>query len=308
MNDAHHTTVSKARKEAKTIARSGAMTHAQALDDIARRAGHSHWKDMLSAGDAPEAAHHSQRIADIIGRAMSMPPIRIDGGWMVRDPGDYAEGATLFISDDGTIVDGLRGDSRIHVERILAAHDEGALDYPALERVDPSALKGDDFHRVVVGHLQLTGCMSADGPYISAEDLREKPYRGRRHPVGGVALGHCAEILLVSEETVSKRPDKARHGPGWWICKYDAGQPRVPLVGIDEEMVRAIAAEFGMEFGYGMGWDRRFIDSPAFRSLVRWVRRFPKKAKRDARHDNYVNDWHRLALDAITREDGASAH
>lgn len=51
MTQAHHITLSKARKRAKEIARAGAMTHAQALDQIAREAGHAHWGAMLS-GDA----------------------------------------------------------------------------------------------------------------------------------------------------------------------------------------------------------------------------------------------------------------
>jgi hypothetical protein len=55
MTDKHHVALDKARKAAKALARSGEMTHQQALDRIAREAGHPHWNAMASVPDASAA-------------------------------------------------------------------------------------------------------------------------------------------------------------------------------------------------------------------------------------------------------------
>jgi len=56
-----HDTIAAARREAKLRSRTGGVTHQQALDAVAREAGHEHWSAMATAHAAPPAAHDDVR-------------------------------------------------------------------------------------------------------------------------------------------------------------------------------------------------------------------------------------------------------
>lgn len=87
-------------------------------------------------------------------------------------------------------------------------------------------------------------------------------------------------------------------GPkSWWVVKY-RNQRRINLAGLTDAERCRLAAEFGIEVEGDTDEQRAamFFASPAFRSLVRWVREHPKQAMEFSRYQNYIADWYHKAL------------
>lgn len=140
------------------------------------------------------------------------------------------------------------------------------------------------FYQAVVGGLRFDGVLSADGPYIEAYSIA-----GNR-PAGGVALVVSGLRRFL--------PSHFGRGPGpwgWYIVKYTS-EARVFLDGFTEEHLDRLRAEFGLlpvdERHQLGGPARAFYESCAWASLVQWVGRHPRVAKRMARYDVYLPGWY----------------
>ena len=128
--------IDRARRMAKTIARSGSMSHQQALDAIARSEGHDHWSQMLSkSGDARSGASFDGDDAkpvvpvpvDAVSAAQALHPdrgpFRKKQTIVVRCPGHPDGSPSLRLSDgpDGLAVRCMAG---CDAGRLLSLVDE----------------------------------------------------------------------------------------------------------------------------------------------------------------------------------------
>ncbi len=138
------------------------------------------------------------------------------------------------------------------------------------------------FHVFDVGRIQLRAYADAD-PYIRANEFEF------------VQLGPAEIHKLTADEARKQRSPVTRAGGGWYICKYDPGQPRIFLAGCSDQEALAVAREFGME-AFDLGHDPDWGDPcPASDALARWAPTHPRKAAEWAATTNY-GFWTRAAL------------
>ena len=154
------------------------------------------------------------------------------------------------------------------------------LSEPVRRRVTP---KGKVFHEWRHGDRFFYGAVLGSDLYLGDE------------------FGHWAYIGPSVSHYVKKAGVIAHRfcGAGWYVCKYNASETKLPLEGFDEADAKALGAEFGMLVGYGAGFPV-FYNSPAARGLQRWVGAHRVSARRHGPSANYLRNWHEvLAPEAV---------
>lgn len=184
---------------------------------------------------------------------------------------------------------GINAPWSVALSRLRLNRDTGGLVRP----VPISKSDNDVFHRVQIGHLVFSGFVS--GPDIHVSSRPAEAIGDRYRWTNEVALGPA--VIFPREEGLNG-VETGDFGDGhYWVCKYDPFQGRIPLKGLSEEEVIALASEFGIRVKW---MDERpsrrgdFFASPAWASLQTWIAEHPRKAKGGLRA-NYV-DWYRAAV------------
>lgn len=160
-------------------------------------------------------------------------------------------------------------------------------------------MKNRVFHSVTIRGVRFDGLVDSDGPCLSSNR-------------GWTPLGVCSLRNFVPE-----RPNHHRERRGWWVVKYYA-EARIDLTHFTIADAARLADEFGLFSEDGSAPDsfhpastRRFMASPAWSGLCRWVSAHPRLARKHAADDDYMPGWLTRALiqnEVFSRLDGAAAH
>lgn len=130
--------------------------------------------------------------------------------------------------------------------------------------------------------------------------------RGRELIMSPVRRTGAGEFIQLGAATIKFKSDchrTPRMEPTWWVCKH-GWEPRIPLAGLSEDGVRALAVEFGLAIYPHQSVDHSiqrpaawiaFYGSKAWVALIEWSKCHPRKTK-EQRGSDYLGHWGHAAL------------
>ena len=296
----HDITISKARKAAKTLSAQSGISHQQALDRLAREAGHGTWSAWLSAdeGEAPGIP------------AATAASVLLHAGWRVAPKGD-----NWFVSqrshggEASAILNGSAIDDPVVAEAVKSGMADPTVaafaTRTAVMTASPPLRKSDKdvFLTLDMQDYHFEATLSADGPYIQCYDRKAF---SRDLANGYVALGHCLQFYVITEDQRgnnnkynSRNPSLGGIGP--WVCKYSTREPRIHLARLNCAEIDLFLRTFGISAGPTGRDNYPFRGSTAWKALVEWVVAHPRLAKNWSKAGSYVGDWYGDALEQIGR-------
>jgi hypothetical protein len=170
----------------------------------------------------------------------------------------------------------------------------------------------DEFHRIILGQMILSLCV---GKKSNPDNKRDLYIAGYRQPsrckhstkdlvLGGVSFG---DVLMLALPQAFGNSKKTTDFSSYYICKYSAGEARIPLLDIGENQVKQLAQHLCIEFsGQDYEWlssggpFTRITESQLFVHLQEWALRHPQKARNAS--SPYFEDWGNLALQLPLRD------
>ena len=296
----HDIAISKARKAAKTLSAQSGLSHQQALDQLAREAGHGTWSAWLAAGEAPGIP--AATAASVLLHAGWHVAHRRNG-WFVSER-SYGGGASAILTDGAAI------DDPVVAEAVRTGMADPAVaafaTRPAVMTASPPLRKSDKdvFLTLDLQDYHFEATLSADGPYIKCYDRKAF---SRDLANGYVALGHCLEFHVITEGQRDNddkyRSQNPRYGGiGPWVCKYSTREPRIHLARLNCAEIDLFLRTFGISGGRADRDNYPFRGSTAWGALVEWVAAHPRLAKSWSKAGSYVGDWYGDALEQIGRK------
>lgn len=267
-------TVAAARADAKKRCRSKEIPLNQALDEIAKENG-------LGLTWAQSMAYLSEQTQE-----ESTPP-------------------GVFSCDSVTLLAIQKAAKAAHKEtgRTLEAELIGAcrrygFDDPALAaRTLYVSVKKEEVHRVLLGPLLLTLDAGGEDLFINGCYAPTKPTRGYIN-YDQVVWGDVTVLAEANDGDTD--PNGYPLNKGWWLCKYEIGQPRIDLSKATSPQVKYIAHLFGLEpfvidsevLRYEGNWN--MDQAPIFESVRKWAKAHPRLASQGS--SVYLGQWGEKAL------------
>lgn len=172
----------------------------------------------------------------------------------------------------------------------LRVQNEGFDDWTLAFRAMFLPVQDNEVHRVFADDTVLTLRVEGTSLYLDGYSVPDKAARSLGSGKGQVVYGHVTKLALAngSHTNINQRPLK----PGWWLCKYDQGQPRINLTSFSTEQVRWIGDffRFGGQYSY-------LSEARVFQSVIKWASQHPRIASKGS--DSYFPNWGPDALNAM---------
>lgn len=156
----------------------------------------------------------------------------------------------------------------------------------------------NDIHRVMIGNVIINVLSIRNELFIQGYSVPQKIVRSPYSDLGSVAFGNVISIYKIDKHTSYRARD-----PGWWLCKYSSGEPRLNLTDLNEMQATAVGRELGLDVidsGYEhlnhsvYGNVNDVQQTSFFNSLRIWARKYPRRAKNGS--GQYFAGWGPLAL------------
>jgi len=191
------------------------------------------------------------------------------------------------------------------------ARDAGLSSWRTVSALLRLPFDTNEFHRILVHNTIITLWFSDSyrtghtNLNISGFTLPDKPVNKSTMEYlfrGGEVWGDVTKLISVPKDD------------DWWICKYEPGQQKLNLPGLDTHQAARLASILGITY-FTPGerfWHplemsnaltnrypwHALVKSEAFRSLKMWSRKYPEKVRK--RNSDYFPHWGALALEEVS--------